>query len=72
MSYAFNPFTGTLDRVNDDINQLPIGDSDTYLKWVAPDTVQLLVNGSVAHTWTVTAPATSGMPIGLLLSLTRA
>jgi hypothetical protein len=69
--YAFNPFTGTLDRVNDDINQLPIGDADTYLKWVAPDTLQLWVNGSLAHSWIVDAPATSGTPIGLLLSLTQ-
>jgi hypothetical protein len=68
----FNPFTGEPDLVRADINQVQIGDADTYFKWVAPDTLQLWVNGSVAQSWTVTpvTPTTEGQPMGLLLTLT--
>ncbi len=73
MSFKINPFTGKFDEVTGDLNQIPIGDADTYFKWVAPDTLQLWVNGVMRQSWTtaVTAPTTEGQPYGLLLTLTQ-
>ena len=74
MGYTINGITGKFDKVTSDINNIPIGDSNTYLKWVAPDTVQLWINGVLSHAWTATdtTPPTpgTGNPIGLLLTLT--
>lgn len=73
MALKLNPITGRLDLVTDDINQLQIGDADTYFKWVAPDTLELYVNGALRQSWTtaVVAPPTLGSPYGLLLTLTQ-
>ena len=38
-----------------DISNIPIGDADTYFKWVAPDTLQLWVNGALRQSWTTVA-----------------
>jgi len=53
-----------------DINRIPIGDSDTYFNFVAPDTLQLIVNGQVAQQWVV-SQTNVGLPYGLLLTLTQ-
>ena len=34
-----------------DLDGVRIGDADTYSKWVAPDTVQMIVNGAVREEW---------------------
>ena len=52
MGWTKNPFTDELDNTTTDIDQIRIGDADTYFKWVAPDTLQLIVNGSVRQSWT--------------------
>jgi hypothetical protein len=52
MAIVFNPFTRNFDFVTKDINQIKIGDDDTYFRWVAPDTLELLVNGVVRQSWT--------------------
>ena len=57
MSFKINHFTGNFDEVTSDIDQIPIGDADTYFKWVATDTLQLWVNGVLAHSWTVAVVA---------------
>ena len=73
MSYEFNPFTKKLDKTgSSDINQTPIGDADTYFKWVAPDTLQLWVNGALRQEWVTAVSSGSGSPMGLLLALTNA
>jgi hypothetical protein len=72
MSLRFNVFSGTFDFVTTDINQVKIGDADTYYKWVAPDTLQLWVNGNLVHSWTAASTGNTGKPMGLLLSLTYA
>jgi hypothetical protein len=69
--FKVNPFTSKFDEVGaTDLDQIPIGDADTYFKWVAPDTLQLWVNGALAHSWTVAVSTTEGQPMGLLLTLT--
>ena len=73
MAWKFNPFTGTFDFYNKNLDGIPIGDDDTRFRWVAPDTLQLLVNGSIRQSWTTEiASGTTGSPMGLLLSLTYA
>jgi hypothetical protein len=48
-----------------DISNIAIGDPDTVFKWVAPDTLQLLVNNAIRQTWTTTlASPESAVPIG--------
>ncbi len=69
MAFRLNPFTGKFDETK--IDQSPIGDSDTYFRWVAPDTLQLIVNGQVAQKWVVTPTGVTGQPYGLLVSLTQ-
>jgi hypothetical protein len=75
MAYEINKYTGKFDKVGEgatDLDQIPIGDSDTYFRWVAPDTLELVVNGSVAQKWVMAPPvAVSGSPIGVLLSITN-
>lgn len=68
MAYRLNPFTGKFDESK--VDKTPIGDADTYFRFVPPDTLQLLVNGSVAQEWVVLP--SDGQPIGLLLALTKA
>lgn len=59
MGLKFNVFTGNLDYTG-----------NTYFVENG-DTLELWWNGSLVQSWTVTPPATSGTPIGLLLVLTR-
>jgi hypothetical protein len=65
MIHVDNPLTS--------IDQIPISDADTYFKWVAPDTLELYVNGVKVQSWTAAfvAPDLTGQPYGLLLTLTH-
>jgi hypothetical protein len=69
MAYKINPFTGKFDESS--VNNVPIGSTTTYFNWVAPDTLQLIVNGSVAQQWVVSVSTSTGKPYGLLVSLTQ-
>jgi hypothetical protein len=72
MAFKLNPHTGKHDATLGDLDQIPIGDADTYFKFVAPDTLQLWVNGVVRQSWTtaVVSSITTGSPVPLGYLLT--
>jgi hypothetical protein len=49
-----------------DISLVPIGTAGNYFKWIAPDTLRLIVNSGTAHDWVLapTTPLYEGMPVG--------
>jgi hypothetical protein len=52
-SLGLNALTGKLDLKTSNLDKMPISDSDTYFKWVAPNTIELYVNGVKAQSWTI-------------------
>jgi hypothetical protein len=57
---AFKPAIKKLDYYQSDLDQVQIGDADTYFKWVAPDTVELYVNGVLRQSWTTAVVVGTG------------
>ncbi len=64
MSYKFNPFSGNFDYYEQSIR----GENSTTYFTFDGSVVSLYVNNVLRQTWTTSA--TTGSPMGLLLSLT--